>query len=125
MSEYPSKRSFFIGRWQPLHAGHIAIIRTALDEGRQVVIGIMETPPSRRNPFNLLERGEMFGLEFGLELEAGRMKVLPMPWIDEVCYGRDCGWRTRRIHLDPEIEAVSATEIRHELEAGTWRARSD
>ena len=37
-----------------------------------------------------------------------------MPWIDEVCHGRDCGWKTRRIHLSPETEHVSGTTIRCE-----------
>ena len=42
--------------------------------------------------------------EFHDEMIEGRLTTFAMPWIDEVCYGRDCGWGCRRIHLAPEIE---------------------
>ena len=115
MSDAPPKRSFFIGRWQPLHAGHVRLIRTALDEGRQVVIGIMDTPVSERNPHTFGQRMEMFWDEFGPDVMGynGPMQILKMPWIDEVVYGRDCGWRCRRIRLDSEVEQeFSGTAIR-------------
>jgi len=112
----PPKRSFYIGRWQPLHAGHIGIIRQALDAGRDVVVGIMDTPQSERNPYSVGERVAMFREAFPGELGDGRLDVLPMPWIDEVCYGRNCGWRTRRVRQDPELEEITATDIRAALE---------
>jgi len=115
MSEQPPRRSFFIGRWQPLHEAHIRLIQTALDEGREVLIGIMDTPLSARNPHSMPERWKMFWDAFGPEVmgHGGRMKLQAMAWIDEVCYGRDCGWGCRRIRLDPETEEqVSGTVIR-------------
>ncbi len=112
MSEYPPRRSFFPGRWQPLHAGHVALIRTALGEGRQVEVGIMDTPASERNPYTLAERRAMFRAEFKHELNNGLMTLRTMAWIDEVVYGRDCGWRTRHIQLGAATEAINGTELR-------------
>lgn len=113
----PPKRSFYIGRWQPLHRGHIALIQTALDEGREVVVGIMDTPPDARNPYTIKQRLRMFHDAFSAEIRAGRLTLLKMPWIDEVCYGRECGWRCREILLDPPVP-VTATEIRCGGESG-------
>lgn len=112
MSDRPPRKSFFIGRWQPLHIGHIALIKTALHEGRDIVIGIMATPPSGRNPYTVQQRIAMLREAFAEEFAAERIEFIVMPWIDEVCYGRQCGWSTRHIALSPEIEAISATEIR-------------
>lgn len=116
MNNGPPERSFFIGRWQPLHEGHVRLIRKALDEGRDVLIGIMDTPVSPRNPHTIGQRQKMFWDAFGRELLGyeGRMTLLTMPWIDEVCYGRNCGWRSRRIRLNGAMELVSATAIRAE-----------
>ncbi len=108
MNEHPPRRSFYIGRWQPLHAGHVALIRTALDEGREVAIGIMDTPLTKRNPFSMAERKAMFYATFP-EVEDGLMTLWPMPWIDEVVYGRDVGWRCREVRLDEETESISGT----------------
>lgn len=110
--EMPPLRSFFIGRWQPMHEGHVRLIRTALGEGRQVVIGIMDTELSVRNPYSLAERQGFFLSEFGEELADGRMTVLVMPWIDEVVHGRNVGWRCREIRLDAATEALSGTALR-------------
>jgi len=112
MTDQPPERSFFIGRWQPLHQGHVAIIRQALDAGRNVLVGIMDTPISERNPFSVSEREHMFWTEFGPEMQVDTLTLLTMPWIDEVCYGRNCGWQSRRIKLSPRMEQITATSIR-------------
>ena len=109
MNEYPPQTSLIPGRWQPLHDGHVALIRTLLAEGRLVVIGIMDTPRSERNPHTLVTRKGMFRREFKRELDTGLMRLLPMPWVDEVVYGRDCGWSCRKIDLDEETESISGT----------------
>ncbi len=44
------KYSLFIGRYQPLHAGHIALIRSVLNEGKRVLVGIRETGIDKDNP---------------------------------------------------------------------------
>lgn len=107
-----SRRSFFIGRWQPLHAGHVAIIRKVLDEGHPVLIGIMETPSGGRNPLSVEERRQLFWQEFMPEMLIGKLALVVLPWIAEVCHGRDTGWDVRRIDSTPELEAISGTALR-------------
>jgi len=99
--------AFFIGRWQPLHRGHIALIQTALDEGKRVVVACMDTEQDASNPYTFEEREAMFRAAFGDAVE-----VIAIPPVAEVCYGRNVGYRIRRIRLAPELEAVNATAIR-------------
>lgn len=101
------KYSLFIGRWQPLHDGHIKIIEKVLAEGKNVAIGIRDTELNENNPFSVGERKEMFKKKFG-----DRVKVVVIPDCKEICHGRKVGWKVREIRLNKEIEKISATKIR-------------
>ena len=50
-----------IGRFQPLHNGHMALLRAALDRARQVVVvlGSAMQAPNPKNPFSWQERAQM------------------------------------------------------------------
>lgn len=97
----------FIGRWQPFHGGHRALIETALDAGNEVIVGIRDTELSRDNPFSVSERVEMIRGVFD-----ERVKLCVIPDFDEICYGRGVGYTFRQIELTLEIEAISGTVIR-------------
>ena len=103
--------SLFIGRFQPLHEGHVALMRKVLDEGKRVAVALRPADFTPANPFSNYERLEMFRgafPEFG-----GRLVVFCLPVdIAEVCYGRKVGWGVREIRLDADTEAISATAIR-------------
>lgn len=101
------KYSLFIGRFQPLHSGHIALIQSVLNEKKNVLIAIRDTEISKDNPYSYLERKKMFEIAFG-----DNVKVIKIPDIEEVCYGRKVGWGIREIRLSSEIENISATKIR-------------
>ncbi len=51
----------YIGRFQPFHDGHLQVVRSALAQGRVLVIllGSAGLPRSTRNPWSAAERGEM------------------------------------------------------------------
>ena len=103
--------SLFIGRWQvpALHDGHKKLIGTVLDEGKTVVIAVRDTMISDKNPYTVKERVGMIQREY-----AGNenVKVIAIPDIAEVIYGRDVGWSIREIRLDGDTEAISATKVR-------------
>jgi len=40
------------------------------------------------------------------------VKIIKIPDISNIVYGRKVGWDIREIKLDKEIEAISATSIR-------------
>lgn len=107
--------SLFIGRYQPLHKGHIKIIRKVLGEGKSVIVALRNTPIDESNPYTLEERKEMFMKEFGSQI-----KVFVVPDIAEVCYGRKVGYKIRSIRLDKQTEGISATKIRNSLKRVIW-----
>ena len=103
--------SLFIGRFQPLHKGHIKLIQKVLDEKKPVCVALRDTLISEDNPFTVEQRKEMFNKEFG-----DKVKVIVIPDITEICYGRKVGWGIREIRLDENIEKISSTNIRKKEE---------
>ena len=99
--------SLFIGRFQPLHKGHIKLIQTVLDEGKNVCVALKDTPINDKNPYSIKQRKKMFNKVFG-----NKIIVMSIPNVKEVCYGRKVGWGIREIKLDKKTELISATKIR-------------
>lgn len=115
MAEFTGEYSLFIGRWQVpdrLHDGHIKLIKTVLDEGGKVCIGIRDTKIDEKNPYSVRERIKVIRNTFPKEIKSGTVKYVKLPDILNVCYGRDKGWGVRQIKLDTNTESISATEIR-------------
>lgn len=112
-----SDKSLFIGRWQPFHDGHKALIKVVLDEGGRVVIAVRDTPISEKNPYPLQER--IARIQKAYEGN-DRVEVIGIPDIKEVCYGRDVGWGIRRIRLEKQLEEISATKIRDSKKGIIW-----
>ena len=109
--------SLFIGRYQPFHDGHEKLIGSVLNEGNAVVIAVKETPFNEKNPYTLEERIARIKRIYG---DDPRVKIITIPDITEVCYGRDVGWGIRRIRLDRQTEEVSATKIRGGKKGVVW-----
>ena len=106
------KYSLMIGRFQPLHDGHIALVRSLIVEGKKVCIAIRDTPLNGENPYTMSERKVAIAAKFTREIHEGLIVFVAIPDISEVVYGRDVGWAIRQIHLDAETESISASEIR-------------
>ena len=101
---FPPSAVLIPGRWQPLHAGHVALLRRAMEQYETVHVGIFETPTSDRNPWSVTDRMVMFWGEFAYELLTGRMRLIVLPWVSGLVYGRDCGWASERIKLPDAVE---------------------
>jgi cytidyltransferase-like protein len=110
-------KSLFIGRYQPFHEGHRALINVVLDGGGRVVIAVRDTPISENNPYILEERIAKIKKEYEGN---NNVEVIAIPDIKEVCYGRDVGWGIRRIRLEKQIEEISATKIRNSKKGIVW-----
>lgn len=115
MTEFTGDTSLFIGRWQPLHEGHIKLIRTVLNEGNKVCIGIRNTPVNEKNPYSVDERYKMIEKEFEKEIEQDKVYITVLPDIKEVVFGRGVGYGFRQLNLDKKIEKISGTKIRKNL----------
>ena len=107
--------SLFVGRWQYFHKGHEALIRTALDEGRNVCIAIRDTEMSENNPYSVKQRKKMIKKAFKGERKNGRIRIITIPDIDEICYGRNVGYEIKEVKLGKELESISGTKIREKL----------
>lgn len=106
------KRSLFIGRWQPFHDGHKKLIQTVLDEGRNVLVAIRDTPISEKDPFSVEQRWSFIREAFPDEV---RVRIMAIPDIEEVVYGREVGWGVRQLKLDEATESISGTKEREKL----------
>lgn len=107
------KYSYFIGRFQPLHLGHIKLIRTVLNKKERVCIALRDTDISKTDPYSIGERYEIFRKEFSKEIALRQLIIIAIPDIKEICFGRKVGWGIRRINLDEKTEAISASKIRN------------
>jgi len=106
------KYSLLIGRYSPWHKGHRALAQALLNEGKNVCIAIRDTEESTNDPYTAEERFCMIHEDLKEQVRKGRVKIIIIPDIEEICYGRKVGWGIREIRLDEEIEAISATKIR-------------
>jgi len=107
--------SFFIGRYQPLHRGHIELMKTVLDEGKDIIIALRDTPIQSTDPYSVEQRINMIKEAFPEAVvypRKGRIVICAIPDMSEIVFGRGVGWGVRQIKLDEEIENISATKIR-------------
>jgi hypothetical protein len=109
-NEMHTRASLFIGRWAPFHEGHKALIESVLVSGKPVVIAIRDTEPSTDNPYSTSERWTM--IQEALQHWGSLVRIVVIPDIDEVCYGRDVGYQVRRIELTADLHQISATRKR-------------
>ena len=72
--------AIFIGRFQPFHCGHLAVIESALTDAKHVLvlIGSARSPRCHRNPFTYDERRHMIIESVGEEA-ASRVLTAPLP----------------------------------------------
>jgi adenylylsulfate kinase len=107
--------AMFIGRWQPLHDGHKAMFQQALDQGKNLLICIREGEVNEKNPFTVEQVKEMIELEYIMFVQAGIIKVMIIPDICSVEFGRGVGYDIIE-HVPPTVLGnISATKIREQL----------
>ena len=106
--------ALFIGRYQPFHQGHRALIEEGLRRVGQACVAVRDTEGiDEANPFSF--EYVRARIEHGLRQHQGRFSVIPLPNVTHVFYGRDVGYAVERIDLDSALQAVSATEQRRRL----------
>ena len=109
------KYSMFIGRWQPWHKGHRWLIDQRLNENKNVLICIREVSKDDKNPYDPVDVQENVEKELKELIDAQRVKVIIIPDIESVNYGRGVGYDIIE-HIPPsDIGKISATKIREKL----------
>jgi len=105
----------FIGRWQPWHKGHRWLIDQRLNEGKNVLICVREVSKDDSNPYDPVDVKKNVQKELQDLIELGKVKVIIIPDIESVNYGRGVGYEIIE-HIPPEkIGKISATKIREKL----------
>ena len=108
--------SLFIGRWQPLHKGHLWLINQRLKEGKNVCLAIRDVEPNEKQPWtakeiqDMVHEGELKEL-----IKDGRVITTIIPDIESINYGRGVGYEVIEHKPPSEIEEISATKIREQM----------
>jgi nicotinamide mononucleotide adenylyltransferase len=116
--------NLFIGRYQSPHKGHMHIFDTFLKEGKPVLIAIRDIEPDAANPLPAAEVKSLWEKVYaGNDL----VKVIIIPDIASVNYGRGVGYEVNEISVGTAVAAISATEIRRQIIAGEegWKVLVD
>ena len=109
------KRALFIGRWQPLHPGHKWLFNQKLEKDIPILIAVRDTPVNDSNPFSTEEVISNVEKEYKSEVDSGMVKVISLPDIESVNYGRGVGYEINEYVPPKDIGEISATKIREAL----------
>ncbi len=107
--------SMFIGRWQPWHQGHRWLIDQRLKEGKNVLVCIRDVEPNEKQPWTSDEVMKNLSEELKDLLSEGKIKIIKIPDIESINYGRGVGYEVIE-HVPPQdIKEISATKIRAKM----------
>lgn len=119
------KYAIFIGRYQPYHYGHIELIQQKLNEGIPALIMVRDIAPDEKNPFTTEQTVEM--IEKYHAAKGDDVKVIIIPDIESVNYGRGVGYEINEFTPPDNISFISATKIRESISCGDidWKKMVD
>ena len=102
-----------LGRWQPWHNGHQKLFEETIKKTGQVFIMVRDVQGIDDNPFDF--NTVKNNIEKALMDFKNRFKVVLVPNITNICYGRGVGYKIEEIILDKKTQEVSATKIRKKM----------
>lgn len=103
-----------LGRWQPWHAGHQKLFEETLKRAEQVLIMVRDVQGVDDNPFDFETVKKNIETAL-LPKYQGKFKIILVPNITNICYGRGVGYKFEEIVLDAETQKISATDIREQM----------
>ena len=109
------KRALFIGRWQPIHDGHRWLFNQKLEQDIPILIAVRETDVDTSNPFTTEQVIENLEKEYSEQVGNGTVKIISIPDIESVNYGRGVGYQINEFVPPGDISRISATAIRKNL----------
>ena len=103
-----------LGRWQPFHEGHFVLFKEIVKITGQVCIQIRDVQGVDDNPFDFETVKKNIESKLNPEFE-GRFKIMLVPNITNISYGRGVGYKIEEVVLPEEIQKISATKIRAKM----------
>ena len=103
-----------LGRWQPFHDGHYALFKEIVKITGQVCIQIRDVQGVDDNPFNFETVKKNSEDRLNPEFKE-QFKVMLVPNINNISYGRGVGYKIEEVVLSEEIQKISATKIRAKM----------
>jgi len=103
-----------LGRWQPFHNGHYALFEEIIKKIGQVCIQIRDVHGVDDNPFDFETVKNKIEEKLNPKYK-GRFKIILVPNITSICYGRGVGYKIEEIVMPEEIQNISATKIRAKM----------
>ena len=107
--------NLFIGRYQSPHKGHQTIFNEYLDKGLPILIAIRDVATDDNNP---LTAEEVKCIWEKIYEGNNLVKVIIIPDIASVNYGRGVGYEVKEIQVTSNIANISATSIRTQIKLG-------
>lgn len=110
LHDWKAPTTLLLGRYQPWHEGHAALLEKAYERTEQVVIGV-------RNTHGTSEKDPLPYQEVASRIRAKERApfVVKFPNITNIVYGRDVGYKIEQVELSQKLQSVSATQKRKEL----------
>ena len=103
-----------LGRWQPFHEGHYKLFKQIIKRTGQVLIMVRDVKGLDDNPFDFTTIKKNIKDRLNHEFK-GKFKIILVPNITNICYGRKVGYKIEEIVLDDETQKISATKIRKKM----------
>jgi len=110
LHDWKAPTTLLLGRYQPWHEGHQALLEKAHERTDQVLIAVRDTHgTSEKDPLPYQQVAEhiVSGVPGSF--------IMKVPNITNIVYGRDVGYRIEQVDLGADIHAISATQRRREM----------
>jgi hypothetical protein len=103
-----------LGRWQPFHDGHYVLFEEIIKKTGQVCIQVRDVQGVDDNPFDF--EAVKKNIEERLNPKyKNRFKIMLVPNITNISYGRGVGYKIEEVVLPEKIQQISATKIRDKM----------
>ena len=110
LHDWRKPTTLLLGRYQPWHEGHHALLEKAYERTEQVLIAVRDTQgTSEKDPLSYQQ------VAGHIVSSVPRAFVVKVPNITNIVYGRDVGYKIEQVDLGADIHAISATQKRKEM----------
>lgn len=107
--------TLLLGRYQPWHLGHRTLFERAIAKTGQVIIQVRDCKGwNDSNPFDFKQVANFISRDLD-PLYQGQYKIMLVPNIVNITYGRDVGYKIEEEKFDESITKISGTSIRKSL----------